>query len=152
MALVAILGIAIVILIYSGSETYQRINMNKNAEIDARNALAYVNIKARQNDAQGRVSVRPMPETGEPALVIRQDVADETYLTWIFFQDGQLWECLVLEGEEPRRNLSFRLVDVDGFDVALTGSLLRVSVHYTYSGEPETLSSRLYLRAEERAV
>jgi type II secretory pathway component PulJ len=152
MVLVAILGVAIVILIFSGSETYQRINTNKNAEIDARNALAYVNIKVRQNDMAGNVAVETMPDTGEKALVIRQVVDTEVYQTWIFFQEGQLWECMVLEGEEPHQNLSFRLVGAEDFAVAMEDGRLAVSVSYSYSGEPVVLHSQIYIRSGEQAA
>jgi hypothetical protein len=54
-----------------------------------------------------------------------------------------------LEGETPSRNLSFRLVAAEGFDVSLSGSWLEVKVRYIYSGEPEVLASRLYLRSQK---
>ena len=147
MALFVVLGLTMLLLISAGSNTYNKIDHNKNAEIDARNALSYLNIKSRQNDLAGAIAVYTMPETGQNALVIKKTVGNDTYLTWIFLQDGKLWECMVLEGEAPSTRLSFSIVPLTDFSVDLSGQLLELKLAFEYAGEIKEIRGKTYIRS-----
>lgn len=153
MLLLALFGITIMTLIQSGSTAYQKIVENRNAESDARIAINYLDVRVRQNDERGAVTVRPNPLGEGNALVIRERFDQVDYYTWVYFLDGTLYECpflydteeVSLEYSEPIANLlDFRFEMRDG-------NALYQYAEYTYATaqqeEIRSLSSVIVLRS-----
>jgi type II secretory pathway pseudopilin PulG len=151
MMLLLVFGVTIFTLIYSGSETYQRISNNRNAESDARIALSYLNVKLRQHDYAEGLDVKPFPGTDRDALVLYDQTLDGNLETWIFWSEGQLLECLISEGETPDVNLSFTIVDIENFEIAYDRQTRVVTgaVTYTYNGRSLNRSCAVTLRSKE---
>ena len=139
MMLLLLFGITTFSLIYSGSETYQRISDNKNAESDARIALSYINVKIRQHDYTDGIEVKPFPGTSRNALVMYDHYEDADLETWIFWSNGRLYECLISEGEEPDENLSFSIVDIEDFKIDLDEQSNMLTGEITYNYNSQTL-------------
>ena len=150
MMLLALFGVTIYTLIFSGSQTQSKIHADKNAQVDARIALNYVNVKLRQNDASGKIEIVANPLTGEEAILIKErSVAGEEYDTWIYFFNGELLEFLGFPDEEPIYDFSWVIVESDDFvvhysqeDGTITNTIL-----YTYDGKPKEMSSTIYLKS-----
>jgi hypothetical protein len=147
--LLLLFGVTTFTLIFAGSDTYQRISDNKNAETDARIALSYLNVKIRQNDMAGKIEVKNFPGTGKPALVLHDTRPESDLITWIFWERGMLLECLISEGEIPSSDLSFLIVEVDDFTVSYDEEtrMLTGTVSYEYDGRVIDRSCKVYLRS-----
>lgn len=149
MMLLLVFGVTIFTLIYSGSETYERISNNKNAQSDARIALSYLNVKLRQHDYADGIAVKPFPGTGQNALVLYDYNVDGDLETWIFWSEGKLLECLISPGDVPDEALSFTIVDIEGFQISYDENHQAVTgvVTYAYNGRTLSQSCEIMLRA-----
>jgi len=150
MLLLILFGAAISVLIYSGGETQARIISEKNAQIDARVALSYVNMYIRQNDEADKIEIKPNAYTGEESILVKTRAEWGGYDTWIFFAEGCLYECLVDPGREPSVGLSFKIAEIDRFGVDLNadGAIVN-TIGYTVNDRPEEMSSVIFLRSGE---
>ena len=149
MLLLALFGVTIYTLIYSGSRTQQKIYADKAAQVDARIGLNYVDVKLRQNDAEGKIEIAPNPMTGENAILIKERTFGEEYDTWIYFYNGELLECLSLPDEEPIYDYSWVIIEADAFRVEEhpeDGTITNTIV-YQYDGKPKEMSTMVYLKS-----
>ncbi|MDR1664456.1 MAG: DUF4860 domain-containing protein [Clostridiales bacterium] len=148
MLLLALFGVTIYTMIISGADTQERVVRQKDAQTDARIALSYINVRLRQNDSGGKIFVEPLELTGQNAIVIRTRTFDYEYDTWIYCLNGRLYECLTDPGSPPTEELSFHIVDIEGFEPVLNddGSIVN-TVNYLYGEAEQNLSSTIYLRS-----
>jgi hypothetical protein len=149
MMILALFGITIYTLIAAGADTQKRIMNQKDAQADARVALSYINVRLRQNDAEGRIGVERIDLTGENAIVLRERSKFRDSDTWIYCYEGRIYECMVDPGEQPSDLFSFYVVDADYLDTTFDSVTGRVTntVYYSYDGEWQNLSSSVYLRS-----
>lgn len=153
MLLLALFGITIMTLIQSGSTAYQKIVDNRNAESDARIAINYLDVRVRQSDERGAVTVRENPLGEGNALVIRERFDDVDYFTWVYFLDGTLYECsLLLDTEEVAVERSQPIARLLDFQFEMReGNALYQYAEYTYATaqteEIRSLSSIIVLRS-----
>jgi len=149
MALLALFGVTIFTLIISGAQTQDRVMAEKEAQTNARIAASYINVRLRQSDSAGKVSVEPIELTGENALLIRERAEDWEYDTWIFVYDGVLMECLVDPGEPPDDLFSFDIVEIGALDIEYDGdgSAVNYTIYYESGGTTRSLESTVCLRS-----
>lgn len=147
MTLLALLGITICTLIVSGAEAQKRVISDKDAHMDALVALSYINVKLRQNDAYGKISVEELELNGENAVVIKERGDSYQYDTWLFCYDGKLLECLVEPGGQPSELLSFRITDIARLETEMNGGVITSTVYYYYGGELRDMSASVFLRS-----
>ena len=149
MMLLALFGVTIYTLIYSGSRTQQKIHQDKTSQVDARIGLNYVDVKLRQNDAQGKIEIVVNPMTGENAILIKERTFGEEYDTWIYFYNGELLEFLGYPDETPMYDYSWVIVEADNFLVSEnpdTGIITNTIV-YQYDGKQKEMSTMVYLKS-----
>ena len=152
--LLLLFGVTTFTLIFAGSDTYQRISNNKNAETDARIALSYLNVKIRQNDMAGKIEVKNYPGTERTALVLHDTRPESDLVTWIFWENGMLLECLISEGDLPSSDFSFLIVEVDDFTVSYDEEtrMLTGTVSYEYNNRAMERSCKVFIRSNPDAA
>ena len=87
-----------VMLIAMGTGVYENVLTSMDANDDSRTAPAYIRQKIRQAGDAGAVSAGELD--GCDAIVIRESIGGETYLTCLYCDDGSLKELLIREGNE----------------------------------------------------
>lgn len=153
MLLLALFGVTIMTLIQSGTTAYQKIVDNRDAESDARIAINYLDVRVRQNDERGAITVRQNPLGEGNALVIRERYDEIDYYTWVYFLDGKLYECaLLLDTEQVSVERSVSIASLRAFSFAMQeGGVLHQYAEYAYSTaqdeEIRSLSSVIVLRS-----
>lgn len=148
MTILVLFGMTIYSLIYSGKNTQEHIINEKDAQADARIALSYINVRLRQNDVNGKISVEKIDLTGKNAILIKECMDDYEYDTWIFCHNGMLMECLVDAGEQPTELDSFYIVDIEGVDTVVDpDGCITNTVYYYYGKVLENISSTVYMRS-----
>jgi hypothetical protein len=151
MALLILFGFTIYTTIYTGSGTLNKMEAQKNAQMDARIALSYINVRLRQNDGWDRIRVLPNSLNSRASILVEyRDTDDPTYDydTWIFWAEGVLQEVLADAGGEPDWLGASVIVPIDSFDAFLDDSgVLTHTVGYTYSGAAESMSGVYALRS-----
>ena len=81
----------------------------------ARTSLSYVNEKIRQNDERGGISIQSLE--GQDCLVLENQVAGVSYLTYIYQHEGKLKELFLREGVDARLRDVQEIMEVQKFSV-----------------------------------
>jgi hypothetical protein len=147
-----ILTAAVFALIAAGGGTYKKILDGKDSASRARTALSYAAVKIRQNDTAGMISVSNDAIPGISALVIRHTGDLAGMITYIFFEDGTLWESFIQDTQKPGMDNAMKICRVDNFTVSEKneGKMIYIESSYGRNGSEETLKSTIYLRTESR--
>jgi hypothetical protein len=152
MTLLIFFGMSIYLIIFSGSNVTRKVKDGKDAQIEARTALSYINVRLRQFDAAGAVEVAQNAYNGEDAIVLksrRPYAPDLDYDTWIFWDNGQLMEVLSDAYLPPQWGAAIAIARIDGFEVEKRDGFVTSSVIYAYKGEQKTITSSILLRSRQ---
>ena len=150
MTLLIFFGISMYLIIYSGSSVVQRIDNEKDEQIEARTALSFINVRIRQVDAEDSViAARNSLNGGDAILLQNRDPGnpDLDYDTWIYWDNGNLLEVLANAGEVPQWDAANTIARIDGLTAVQQDGFITSSVHYTYNDERKTISSSIRLRS-----
>ena len=123
MLVLVIFALVVFALIGAGTNAYSGILGDKENMQSARVAYSYVNMKLKQNDAQGCVEVA-QTEFGD-TLIIRSKGGD--YVTYLFFNEGALWECVTAKGMQPAVEAANRITVLEGFEVTQNVSCIDIA-------------------------
>ena len=85
---------------------------------DSHTALSYLTEKLRQNDREDGIFLDKFD--GTQAVVLRQETADASYLTYLYAWDGQLRELYVKEGTTLSPSAGKSILPVKEFSVEET--------------------------------
>ncbi len=135
-------------LITTGSNTEKRILEQNEIKANARIAQSYINVKLKQNDKAGKISIKENPDTQKNALVISNVVDGEKYDTWIYFKNGNLLESTTLENVPPVDKEAYKIAKIDGFEIKKEDQKVVSSISYFYNNEPHTVDLIVILRSK----
>ncbi|HBU11847.1 MAG TPA: DUF4860 domain-containing protein [Clostridiales bacterium] len=119
----AVLALFVVVL---GANAYKGISGAMTENYNVRSSLTYLTEKIRQGDAYGDILISEL--AGGDALVLTQEIEEETYETWIYLYEGKLTEMFIRQGTEFVPEFGQAIMDLSGFKIAaLDGRLFRVT-------------------------
>lgn len=122
MLVLILLSFVVFLVVRSGSQAYGNIVNEKQNTESARVAYSYINMKIKQNDAAGRISIIET-EYGD---TLKIDMENEEFCTYIFFTEGTLYECLTKQDMQPKRETANRITDLNGFSLSGGGNYITV--------------------------
>jgi hypothetical protein len=143
MLVLVVFALVVFTLIGAGTNAYSGILGEKENMQSARVAYSYVNMKLKQNDAQGLVEVG-QTEFGD-TLIIRSE--DGNYATYLFFSEGALYECVTPQDREPAVAAANRITALEGFEVAQNGSYIDITCVCKNGGRLLTVEGTVGLRS-----
>lgn len=151
--LLIIFASAIFLLVASGGEAYKNILANRESLGRARVASSYISVKIRQNDTSGAVYVTDEAADDQKTLVIVHSNELEGYISYIFFNDGALYESFVSEDTKPGVDNAMLVCWVDELDIYASddGQSIMLSAGYMINGSLKHFNSRILLRSSERS-
>jgi len=123
MLVLIVFALVVFSLIGAGSNAYSRILGDKENTQSARVAYSYINMKLKQNDTVGCVSVEET-EFGN-TLIIRS--ADGEYVTYLFCSEGVLYECVTGEGMQPSIAAANRITILKDFKLERHGAYIDIT-------------------------
>ncbi len=149
LCIIALFALGTIPLILSGSNAYNDISKNQLLEGDARIAVSFIQMKLKQNDVNGNISVQDSG-LGSNALRIQWTEAKNTF-TYIYFHEEKLMEYISINGQKPDPALSQTIAEIKGFDINLSekGNEVLYDVEYESKGRVKRISSRVELRSEK---
>lgn len=147
--LFGVFAACLLLVLLSGTKTYSRIVERDDMVYTQRTAAQYFAQKLRSVPAADSVSITQAH--GKDALVIRQELEGEWYLTVIYCYDGWLWELFTDEenaaaGIDPA--CGEKLLEVTDLDLEKDRDLVTVS--FAAAGRRSTL--RISLRGEQEVA
>ncbi|MDR1642965.1 MAG: DUF4860 domain-containing protein [Clostridiales bacterium] len=151
MALMLLFGFTIFSLIYTGSETLRKMDEQKTAQIDARIAMSYLNVRLRQADGAGQIQVKENSLNGEDSIVIKYIDEDPSmnYDTWVFFDEGYLQEVIAEPGADPEWLGASPIAEIDSLKLDINEKVLSYEIGYDYGRARRVMKSRTALRSRE---
>lgn len=145
LSLFGVFAVSAFLLIMIGVQVYQSSVVSMEDTYSTRTSLAYVTEKIRQHDIAGNIFLDELD--GNTALVLKDTVNSDTYLTYIYSDHSHLYELSVKEGTPVSSDLGEKILDVKDFSItALSNGFLEFSASDS-EGNPVTLL--LHLRSED---
>lgn len=154
MMLLIIFAVSTCLMIIEGSESYKNILNQKEKEENARIALSFINMRIKQNDVQGKILFEPGAVEGKDALVFKHTGDEQGFLTYLFWDEGILWECYTDIATQPTKAFSAQIVPVDAleFEMDQNNNTVNVNTQYTYGKQQLALNSIIALRTSSLEV
>ena len=139
-------------LIFYGSDTYNKLIADKNNEADARILLTTYETRLRQYDYVGGYELKTIECQNQPLTVLAmKEYADDgtPVNTWLFWQNGKLFESLTVNNELPTPDTSQELFRNQNLDLKIEGNdqALTIRVAYPFSGGTREISTIISRRA-----
>ena len=150
MTLMIFFGLSIYLIIFSCNSVMLKINNEKNAQIEARTALSYINVRIRQFDIADGVAVARNSYNGRDSILLKNrnpGDPDLNYDTWIFWDNGELKEVLSDAGSGPEWEAAVSIAQIEGLKAIEKDGYIISSIMYTYNGEQKSISSSVLLRS-----
>ena len=122
----ALFAVGILSVLLGGVGVYQRLTQRDTVNYNSRTCTQYIATKLRQVPSPGAVSVASFG-TGD-ALVIRETIGQEEYLTRIYCYDGWLMELFTGTGSGFAPEDGEKILPLKGLSVQSEGGLLAVSL------------------------
>lgn len=121
--LILLIIVTVAIILYS-RDIYEDVDSRNTEFENLEIAMSYVNVKIRQNDKQGAITVKPFSVTNENAIVITH----KDYDTWIYQLDNELVESTSESGVEPTTKDFIDISEISEFEVTMEDNLISYSI------------------------
>lgn len=144
--LMIIFAASISVLIYQGSLTYRNIIDSKNEEENVRIALSYVNMRIKQNDIVGQITVDDNAFKDQDLLTIRHYGEEEGLLSYIYYYNGFLWECYTDGPLDHALSTEIIAIKEMSFDYDDELDMIITSIPFKNNQDTITLKQRSTLR------
>lgn len=145
--LFGVFAVCILMVLLTGADIYQRLTQRDQGSYDRRTAAQYITTRVRQADTQGRITIEEFG--GTSALVIREDIEGESYLTRVYCWDGYIQELFSAQRWQFGPEDGEPILEAAGLSFALEDGLLTVCLQYE-DGTQEQLY--LALRSQGEVV
>lgn len=148
LSLFGVFSVCSFMLILIGVQIYRSSASQLSSTYSTRTALSYTAEKIRQHDREGSVSLTEI--NGETALVTKELIGEETYMTYIYPEDNHLCELSVKEGTTVSAELGEKILEVNNFCITEKGNgFLEISVSDN-DGTP--LKLLIHLRSQSDTI
>lgn len=138
---------AVLAVLLTGADVYQRLAVRDQHSYDQRTAAQYLTTRVRQADRLNDVRIEPF--VGQDALVFTEVIDGSTYETLVYCYDGYLRELFVAAGGSFMPEDGEKVLAAQSLSIRQTGQLLDVELT-SPSGEVQSLN--LYLRSGKGAA
>jgi len=145
LALLCVLAASALMVVLIGANIYKETVWRMDQNFSTSTSLMYVSTKIRQNDASGDVFLSKVDSL--PALVLENTYNGIVYQTWIYHDNGALYEIpLVQKGTAVRRGDGHSVVEVGRFYISEeAGGLFRFT---SQNKDGNSVSLLISLRSE----
>ncbi|GAB6104333.1 hypothetical protein JCM17039_10870 [Blautia glucerasea] len=120
LSLFGVFSVCSFMLILIGVQIYRSSASQLSSTYSTRTALSYTAEKIRQHDREGSVSLTEI--NGETALVTKEQIGEETYMTYIYPEDNHLCELSAKEGTTVSAELGEKILEVNNFCITEKGN------------------------------
>lgn len=143
LAVFAMLAVCMLAVLASGAGIYSRLTSRAKSQYDSRTVSRYLTTRIHQADAAGQLSLEEFGET--PAIVLREELGGEVYLTRIYCYEGYLRELFTPENGTFSPEDGEKLLPAQALTPNRQGGLLFLELICSDGSRRELI---LYLRSE----
>lgn len=117
-ALFFVFSATALLVILLAANIYQNIVTTSNNNFEQSTTLSYITEKIRQNDSNGSSQIYLDHFDDSDALVIRQEIDDSFYLTYIYESEGELKELFIKEGVSATAETGTSIMEIHDLKMA----------------------------------
>ena len=143
--LLGLFAVMSTLMVLLGAQMYRGTVERSELNNDFRVLNAYVRSMARAEDSAGAVAVEDLD--GTRALALYEDIEGDSYVTWIYQYEGELYELFTEADSAFDPEDGTAICAANSFDAAVEGNLVRVSMTDA-DDEPCTVQVALRCAAE----
>lgn len=99
----------------TGAAVYQNSAAHLNENYTSRTAIAYISEKIRQHNSKAAIFLSDVE--GTDALVLRESIEEEAYLTYIYYYNHALCELFVHENTEPKLQSGSQIIELENLTI-----------------------------------
>lgn len=96
--LLGVFGVCVLSVLLTGADAYRGLTERDQAAYGRRTAAQYLTTRVRQADRWNGVSVEAFGE--REALALTEEIDGETYVTWVYYDDGYIRELFTFAGAD----------------------------------------------------
>ncbi len=128
----------------TGAAVYRNSASHLDENYTSRTAIAYISEKVRQHNSSGDILFSEID--GTEALVFHDTIEGESFLTYVYYNDGALRELFLRESSQPDTSMGSRIAELSDFsfrkeEVPGTSPLISVTAR---AGDGDSLSVLLH--------
>ncbi|MEG1447954.1 MAG: DUF4860 domain-containing protein [Oscillospiraceae bacterium] len=117
---------ALIVTIIFSANVYNKIIENKQDNFNKTVALSYITTKIRSTDQNGSVRVDSID--GNTAIVISEELADETLETWMYTYEGSLCELFAQSNSPKTSDAGIDIIPLSNIDAKIDSGKLSIIV------------------------
>lgn len=140
----ALFALCLLLVLLTGAGSYEALVNRGETTWETRTAAQYLTTRVRQGDTDGGIALEEFG--GHSALVLRQKIDGESYLTRIYCYEGYLRELFTAENGSFSPEDGEKLLEMESLSFAWEGSVL--SARFVPAGE-EPVGLFWHLRSRE---
>jgi len=143
MLVLVVFALVVFSLIGAGSGAFSRILGEKENTQSARVAYSYINMKLKQNDTVGSVNVEET-KFGDTLSIVSES---GEYVTYLFCSNGELYECVTAQGDQPSIAAANRITTLHDFTLERQGAYINITCVCENDGRLLTVEGTVGLRS-----
>ena len=130
----ALFALSLLLVLLVGARGYAALVRRGQESWNSRTAAQYLATRVRQSDTGSAISVEEFG--GQSALVLRQEIHGECFLTRIYCHEGYLRELFTPEAGDFSPEDGEKLLELESLRFTAEGSTLRAE--FVTAGKPQT--------------
>ena len=112
-------------VLISGAKSYKNVTAVMEEQFSVNTCISYVTAKVRHYDSEGAVTVGKIDDTD--ALLFKEKIAGEEYLTYLYCYDGSLMELFCSADMEVLPIEGQQIMELDSLELSAEGDIIHFS-------------------------
>ncbi len=115
LSLFAVFAITSLLIVFFGTQVYEKIAMDMESEFTSRTAISYLKKQINQNNVVGAISLGDIE--GTEALVIKETLPEGDFVRYIYLFDGYLCELFTKSDIVPTKIAGQKMLEISKLDI-----------------------------------
>lgn len=138
-------AICMLMILFSGTRIYKSVSSVMEEQCSVSTCSSYVTAKIRHYDNRDAVSIGKIGETD--AILLKERIQDEAYVTYLYCYDGTLMELFCIESMQVDPSDGQSIMPLDDFICSMENGVLS----FCCKADDRNVESAVYLQSDKGA-
>ncbi len=126
LSLFAVFALTSLMLVFFGTQVYEKIAMDMESEFTSRTAISYLKKQLNQNNVAGTISLGEIE--GTEALMIMESLPEGDFVRYIYLHEGYLCELFTKADITPSKIAGQKMLEISEMTMNETDGLFTFTV------------------------